>query len=121
MKGSHLGALKVKATALDTGTVVEWSDAKNDGGAWQQTKVDLGKLAGSSAKVQIDGIRGNCWQGDIAIDDVELYVGSAPGPPSPTPAPPSPTPAPPSPAPAPQSPTPAPPSPTPAPQSPTPA
>jgi len=89
MNGRNIGELKVFA-AVGTGTnpTEEWKMSGNKNDVWKTAKVDLDKYAGSTIDIGIMGIRGSCWAGDIAIDDVTLYSGaSGPGPgPSPTPA-----------------------------------
>jgi len=89
MNGRNIGELKVFA-AVGTGTnpTEEWKMSGNKNDVWKTAKVDLDKYAGSTIDIGIMGIRGSCWAGDIAIDDVTLYSGAsgpAPGP-SPTPA-----------------------------------
>jgi len=94
MKGTAIGALKVKADGKE---LFEEKGTKGCN-SWKMTSVNLGAFAGSQVKLQIEASRGRSWSGDIAIDDVTLDVGvSAPTPPptttlapttaAPTPAP----------------------------------
>ena len=41
--------------------------------AWQKELVDLSAFSGNCIKIRFRAIRGDSWDGDIAIDDIELF------------------------------------------------
>lgn len=89
MYGSQINALKIEVWGTDS----VWSKSGDQGQAWKNGKVDLSQYAGKHTCIEIKGVVGDGYQGDIAIDDVELYQGTGgASPPPPPPPPPSPPP-----------------------------
>jgi len=68
MLGQTIGTLKVQ---VDGDEVFSKSgDLKT--AAWQDANIDLSKYAGKTVNVQISGVRGSSWSGDIAIDGLAI-------------------------------------------------
>lgn len=90
MYGPDIGSLKVLANDKQM-----WSKAFINKNEWQEARVDLSEFASSTVKIEIIGIRGKSWGGDIAIDKVTFESGAATPTSMPTEAPtPAPTPVP---------------------------
>jgi len=63
MYGSNIGSLRVN----DANGATLWEKSGTQGNAWAQATAVVG-----SASVSFEGVRGNGWAGDMAIDDVTL-------------------------------------------------
>ncbi|XP_033726981.1 MAM and LDL-receptor class A domain-containing protein 1-like [Pecten maximus] len=72
MKGSNMGTLMVLAGNRGQETQV-WSKSGVQGDDWQYAQVDLSSV--SDLVVAMEGVRGNGWSSDIAVDDIELSPG----------------------------------------------
>ncbi|MEL6989717.1 MAG: fibronectin type III domain-containing protein, partial [Bacteroidota bacterium] len=53
-----------------------WSQSSNQGAAWQSESVDLSAYTGGTVRLRFRGTSGSSWQGDIAIDDIEVEGGN---------------------------------------------
>ena len=51
-----------------------WRRLGNQGSEWLQARVSLPALD-TASNVVLEGVRGDGWQGDIAIDDVSVEEG----------------------------------------------
>ncbi|WP_298955343.1 GEVED domain-containing protein [uncultured Nonlabens sp.] len=49
-----------------------WSESGNQGNSWQEAAVDISTYVGGSVKFRFVGTTTNQWQGDIAIDAINL-------------------------------------------------
>ncbi|MBQ0737079.1 reprolysin-like metallopeptidase [Aquimarina celericrescens] len=80
MYGSaNMGSLALEASSdngLTWNTV--WSKSGNQGNSWQSESIDLGSYTGGALQLRFNGITGNTWQGDMAIDDVNLIESGTP-------------------------------------------
>ncbi|MEM5563461.1 immunoglobulin-like domain-containing protein [Psychroserpens sp. AS72] len=56
-----------------------WSKSGNQGNSWLSASVDLGAYVGSSIQLRFNGITGTTWQGDMAVDGVNLTAGVGSG------------------------------------------
>jgi len=74
MKGGHINTLKVLA---NSDVVFEKTQAQ--GSSWKSANIALAQYTGKSVKFVIEANRGSSWQGDIAIDNVNLFVGTPGG------------------------------------------
>ncbi|XP_069106937.1 MAM and LDL-receptor class A domain-containing protein 1-like [Argopecten irradians] len=72
MKGGSIGTLMVLAGNRGQETQV-WSVTGDQGTSWQYIEIDLQRV--SDLVVAIEGVRASSWQGDIALDDIELGPG----------------------------------------------
>jgi len=54
-----------------------WTRSGNQGNSWQDASVDLSSYTGSSVQLRLDGTTGTTWQGDMAVDAINLTNGSA--------------------------------------------
>jgi hypothetical protein len=75
---SAMGGLVMEATTDDNTWSTVWSQSGNQGNAWLDASVNLSAYAGGSVKLRIVGTTGTTWQGDMAIDKVELTDGTTP-------------------------------------------
>ncbi|GAA4271349.1 M20/M25/M40 family metallo-hydrolase [Aquimarina gracilis] len=83
MQGDAVGTLILEAST-DNG--VTWSSIFSKSGSqgtdWNQASIDLVSYTGTTVQFRFNAITGNSWQGDIAIDDVnvgESIVDPGPG------------------------------------------
>jgi hypothetical protein len=82
MFGGSIGSLKVEGVGTSTQTVGELKGKK--GNKWLTKTFQLDPFEGQSIKLKITGVRGDNWDGDIAIDNVIVFSGGASGPPGTT-------------------------------------
>lgn len=77
---STMGSLALEASNDNgvTWTSV-WSKSGNQGNSWQSATVDLSAYLGSTVQLRFNGVTGTTWQGDMAIDDVNLGEGGGSG------------------------------------------
>ncbi len=78
MNGASMGTLDAEVSS----DCVTWTNAftlsGNQGNTWFQATIDLTPYVGaSSVKVRFIGTRGSSWQGDIAIDDIDVTMVAA--------------------------------------------
>ncbi|XP_078695030.1 scavenger receptor cysteine-rich domain-containing protein DMBT1-like [Branchiostoma floridae x Branchiostoma belcheri] len=70
MYGTDIGELRVRV-----GSSIEWSRSNNQGNRWHLASVHVYIR---NNQVVFEGVHGNGYRGDIAIDDVVLNTGSCP-------------------------------------------
>ncbi|XP_078575827.1 uncharacterized protein LOC144861701 [Branchiostoma floridae x Branchiostoma japonicum] len=75
MYGSQTGTLRVSVIAGGTTTEI-WSRSGNQGNQWFSVYVSI--PAAGSCQVIFEGVRGNGFRGDIAIDDVSILREACP-------------------------------------------
>ncbi len=77
MLGNSTGTLSLEVSN-DNGNswFTAWSRTGNQGSAWNLAEVDLSAYAGGSILLRFNGISGSSWDGDIAVDNVEITGGS---------------------------------------------
>ncbi|XP_078695273.1 scavenger receptor cysteine-rich domain-containing protein DMBT1-like [Branchiostoma floridae x Branchiostoma belcheri] len=74
MYGTDIGELRVRV-----GSSIEWSRSNNQGNSWHLASVQVYIIYQKCCvQVVFEGVRGNSFRGDIAIDDVVLNPGSCP-------------------------------------------
>lgn len=75
MHGAAMGTLKVQVLAGGTSTLV-WSisgeQQADETSPWTEAIVDLTAFAGQSIQIEFEGINGNTFTSDMAIDDVSI-------------------------------------------------
>ncbi|MCK8521578.1 M12 family metallo-peptidase [Aquimarina sp. D1M17] len=73
---SDMGSLALEASTDNGSTWTSlWSKSGNQGNSWQSANVDLSSYAGGAVQLRFNGVTGNTWQGDMAIDDIRLNDG----------------------------------------------
>lgn len=79
MTGNAVGSIALEASADNGGSWTSvWSVSGDQGAAWNSADVDLSSYAGETMLLRFNGVSGSSWQGDIAIDNLELIGGSTP-------------------------------------------
>lgn len=74
---ANMGDLKLEANNGSGWTTI-WAVAGNQGNVWNTATVNLNAYAGGNVKVRFVGTTGGTWQGDMAIDNINVTDGSAP-------------------------------------------
>ncbi len=78
MTGNAVGTITLEVSADNGGSWNSvWSRTGNQGSAWNTADVDLAAYAGSTILLRFNGVSGTSWQGDIALDNIEVTGGSA--------------------------------------------
>ena len=72
---SNMGGLTLEADN-GSGWSAIWSLSGNQGNAWNGATVDLSAYAGGDVKLRFVGVTGDTWQGDMAIDNMNITDGS---------------------------------------------
>ncbi len=77
MTGNAVGAIHVEASTNSglTWTSI-WSQSGDQGIDWKSATVDLSTYIGSTVQLRLYGVSGSSWQGDIAIDNFQLFEGT---------------------------------------------
>ena len=77
MTGSAVGTIALEVSGDNGNTWSSlWSRSGDQGAAWNQADIDLSTYAGSTILLRFNGVSGSSWQGDIAIDNIEVINGS---------------------------------------------
>jgi hypothetical protein len=70
---SAMGSLALELSNDDGATWSSvWSRSGNQGNTWLAASVDLSAYVGSTVQLRFNGITGTTWQGDMAVDDINL-------------------------------------------------
>ncbi len=68
-----MGSLTVEVSDDDGATWAnEWSQSGNQGNQWNTASIDLAAYTGGSVQVRFNTVSGTTWQGDIAVDAVQV-------------------------------------------------
>lgn len=77
MTGNAVGILRLEASTDDGSSWTEiWSRSGTQGNAWNEANVNLDAFAGASLQLRYRGTSGTSWQGDMAVDNIQLTVGA---------------------------------------------
>lgn len=76
---ANMGDLKLQASTTDGTWTDIWSKTGNQGNAWLTATVDMAAYLGGNVKLRFFGTTGTTWQGDMAIDDLNMTAGSGGG------------------------------------------
>ena len=77
---SAMGSLALELSDDDGASWTSiWSESGNKGNSWLTATVNLAAYVGSSVQLRFNGITGTTWQGDMAIDAVNLSTGGGSG------------------------------------------
>ena len=81
MWGGSIGELRI-VTKSEQGnySLPLWNRNKNYGDFWYEGEVTVSSLSGSKYQIGFEGIVGNSYDGDIAIDDVSIQSRTCPSP-----------------------------------------
>ncbi|MDC8002423.1 M43 family zinc metalloprotease [Aureisphaera galaxeae] len=71
---SAMGSLALEASIDDINWTTIWSRSGNQGNAWLDANVDLSAYNGSTLKLRFNGVTGTTWQGDMAIDKLNVIT-----------------------------------------------
>jgi len=69
---SSMGSLALEASLDGRNWSSIWSKSGNQGNSWQTASVNLASYAGSTVQLRFNGVTGNTWQGDMAIDNLSF-------------------------------------------------
>ncbi|NER13142.1 T9SS type A sorting domain-containing protein [Leptobacterium flavescens] len=85
MTGNAVGVLRLEASTDNGGTWTEiWSQTGDQGANWNDASVNMNAYAGGTVRLRYRGTSGSSWQGDMAVDDINLSVGALPDTEAPT-------------------------------------
>jgi len=73
-----MGSLQLEITTDGDNWTSIWSMSGNQGSQWQSTEVDLSAYAGENIQLRFVGQTADTWQGDMAIDNLELATAQPP-------------------------------------------
>ena len=77
---SNMGNLVLEASTDGTTWTTVWSKTGNQGNSWQTATVDLSTYSSSnSLKLRFNGTTGTTWQGDMAVDALNINSGGTGG------------------------------------------
>ncbi|PHN03275.1 M43 family zinc metalloprotease [Flavilitoribacter nigricans] len=76
---SNMGSLSLEARPSGGNWSSVWSLSGNQGNSWQEASVNLAAYLGGSVELRFVGITGTTWQGDMAIDALELSTSTGGG------------------------------------------
>ncbi|WP_299189834.1 endonuclease [uncultured Aquimarina sp.] len=76
---SAMGSLSLEASLDGTTWMSIWSKSGNQGNSWQTASVNLASYLGEKVQLRFNGITGTTWQGDMAVDAVNLSTSGSTG------------------------------------------
>ncbi len=83
MTGNAVGSVALEVSSDNGGSWTSiWNESGDQGASWNSANINLNAYAGSSIILRFNGVSGNSWQGDIAIDNLAITSGSTSPPPS---------------------------------------
>ncbi|WP_299902671.1 endonuclease [uncultured Aquimarina sp.] len=69
---SNMGSLSLEASLNGTSWTTIWSLSGNQGNSWKTANVSLENYVGQRVQLRFNGVTGTTWQGDMAVDAIEL-------------------------------------------------
>ncbi|MGY3795655.1 endonuclease [Aquimarina sp. 433] len=69
---SNMGSLSLEASLNGTSWTTIWSLSGNQGNSWNTANVSLENYVGQRVQLRFNGVTGTTWQGDMAVDAIEL-------------------------------------------------
>ncbi len=76
---TDMGGLVLQAKTTNGSWTTLWSVSGNQGNNWQTASIDLSAYVGEPVQLRFVGTTGATWQGDMAIDDISLTIGTGGG------------------------------------------
>lgn len=71
---SAMGSLDLEVSTDGINWTSIWSRSGNQGNAWLAASVDLSAYNGSTIRLRLNGITGTTWQGDMAVDAMNVIT-----------------------------------------------
>ena len=81
MYGSNMGSLTLEASTDGSSWTSLWTESGNQGNSWSTQSVNLSSYTGTTVKLRFNGLTGNNYRSDMAIDDLNLTTGTIVDPP----------------------------------------
>lgn len=69
---SDMGSLALEASLNGTSWISIWSASGNKGNSWQTASVNLASYLGKKVQLRFNGVTGVTWQGDMAVDNINV-------------------------------------------------
>ncbi len=76
---SGVGSLSLEARTSGGSWTSIWSLSGNQGNSWFTANVDLSSYSGNTVELRFVGVTGTTWQGDMAIDQLNISGGTGGG------------------------------------------
>ena len=77
---STMGEIKLEASTNNgTSWSSVWSKSGNQGNSWKDASIDLGSYIGGTVQFRFNGVTGDTWQGDMAVDAFNITTGTSGG------------------------------------------
>ncbi len=76
---STMGSLSLQASLNGNSWTSIWSVSGNQGNSWKTATVDLSAYLGKKVQLRFNGVTGTTWQGDMAIDQINLTTSTSTG------------------------------------------
>lgn len=76
MYGISMGELQIRASSDQENWTTLFSQSGNQGNIWNSANADLSSLAGKAITIQIIGLTGSSYTGDIALDNLTISESS---------------------------------------------
>ncbi|MBL4662580.1 MAG: T9SS type A sorting domain-containing protein, partial [Flavobacteriaceae bacterium] len=71
---SDMGSLDLEVSTDGINWTSIWNRSGNQGNTWLATSVDLSAYNGSTIRLRLNGITGTTWQGDMAVDAMNIIT-----------------------------------------------
>ncbi|MEO1050380.1 MAG: M4 family metallopeptidase [Bacteroidota bacterium] len=76
---ASMGGFELQASTEASGWTSLWSRSGNQGNSWLSANIDLSSYLGSVVKLRFIATTNDTWQGDVAVDNVDLTTGGTGG------------------------------------------
>ncbi|MDY8135360.1 endonuclease [Aquimarina sp. 2201CG5-10] len=76
---SNMGSLAVEASLNGTTWSSVWSISGNQGNSWKTANINLVDYIGKKVQLRFNGVTGATWQGDMAVDEIDLSTNGGGG------------------------------------------
>ncbi|MDH7444035.1 endonuclease [Aquimarina sp. 2201CG14-23] len=76
---SSMGGLALEASLDGTSWTSVWNKSGNQGNSWKTASVSLAAYVGKKVQLRFNGVTGTTWQGDMAIDGINLSTSGSTG------------------------------------------
>ncbi|MBQ4821973.1 endonuclease [Aquimarina sp. MMG016] len=76
---SNMGSLALELSLDGTTWTSIWSKSGNQNNSWKTASINLTSYLGEKIQLRFNGITGTTWQGDMAVDTIDLSTSSGGG------------------------------------------